>query len=196
MKDDKKERKPESTKARKRAADDDLTQVHKAQVEFIKSALPFLRQVCAYEPAMQHGKNMIESPAVLIEVVQIKPGHKISGGRFSVTIEFAAHCILSMKTEKIQLELSNFAVRMLQIINDNRWGLRYSKLPTDLAAFPGMFSEELGFDSWVASWEQEFHLGEMNEGVDWLPSDLFIGEAPNIGADHKDDYTGIDTAPS
>jgi hypothetical protein len=176
--------------------DDDLTLIHEAQVACIKKAMPMLKQVDDYAPELLEGKTLVTSPAVLLEAVQIKPGKKVSGGRFALTIEFAAHCILSMKTEKVQLEIRNFAARVLQIVNENRWGLEYAKQPAELSAFPGMFSEKLGFESWVVSWEQEFHLGEVNLGDDWLPTDVYMGEAPNIGAAHQDDYTLTETEPS
>lgn len=176
--------------------DDDLTLIHEAQVAAIKKAMPMLNQVDDYAPELLEGKTDITSPAVLLEAVNIKPGKKLSGGRFAIIIEFAAHCILSMKTEKVQLEIRNLATRAMQVINENRWGLDYAQLPRELSAFPGMFSEKLGFESWVVSWEQEFHLGDINLGDDWLPTKVYIGEAPQIGDAHQADYILTETKPS
>lgn len=176
--------------------DDDLTLIHQAQVAAIEKAMPMLKQVSDYAPELLEGKNAITSPAVLLEAVSIKPGKKLSGGRFPIIIEFAAHCILSMKTEKVQLEIRNLATRLMQVVNENRWGIEHSRLPTELSAFPGMFSDKLGFESWVVSWEQEFHLGEINLGADWLPTQVYIGEAPQIGESHENDYTLTVTTPS
>ncbi len=176
--------------------DDNLSLIHDAQVTCIKEALPMLKQVDAYAPELLEGEAAITSPAVLLEAVQIKPGRKVSGGRLALTIEFAAHCVLSMKTEKVQLEIRNLAARVLQIVNENRWGLEYAIHPVDLSAFPGVFSKRLGFESWVVSWEQEFHLGEVKLGDSWLPTRVYIGEAANIGAEHEDDYVLTETEPS
>lgn len=176
--------------------DDDLTLIHEAQVAALTMAMPMLKQVSDYAPELLEGKHGITSPAVLLEAVSIKPGKKLSGGRFAITIEFAAHCILSMKTDKVQLEIRNLATRAMQVINENRWGLDYALLPSELSAFPGMFSEKLGFESWVVSWEQEFHLGEIDLGSDWLPTTVYIGEAPHVGEAHSDKYSVTETAPA
>lgn len=168
--------------------DDDFTAIHDAQVAAFKEAMPMLKQVSDYAPELLTGHASITTPSILIEAVSIKPGKTVSGGRLALVVEFAAHCILSLKTDRIQLEVRNLAARTLQIIHKNRWGLDNAQLPDQLSAYPGMFSEKLGFESWVVSWEQEFHLGEVDLGDDWLPSEVYIGEAPNIGADHKDDY--------
>ncbi|MBE3958879.1 hypothetical protein HJ141_22370 [Vibrio parahaemolyticus] len=171
--------------------DDDFTVIHNAQVAAFKDAMPKQFQVTDYAPEMLTGKTAINSPAILIEAVSVKPGEKRSGGRLALNVEFAAHCILSMKTQKVQVEVRNVAARALQVVDKNRWGLSHAEQPKELSAYPGMFSEKLGFESWVISWEQEFHLGEVDLGDDWLPSEVYIGEAPNIGAAHKDDYEKV-----
>lgn len=168
--------------------DNHVTQIHQAQVAAVQEAMPMLAQVAEYSPELLEGRTAIISPAVLFEAVQIQPERQGSGGRCALTIEFAAHCILSTKTEHVQLEIRNFAVRLLQVINQNRWGLVYAQHPMELTAFPSTFSAALGFESWIVSWEQTFHLGEVKLGKDWLPTKVYLGEAPTVGKAHQSDY--------
>lgn len=168
--------------------DDDFSVIHAAINAAFTATLPQQFTVSDYVPEQATGTALITTPALLIEAVSIKPGQKRSGGRLAISVEFAAHCILSMKTHNVELEVKNVAARVLQVVDKNRWGLAHAEQPSELSAYAGMFSEKLGFDSWVVSWQQEFHLGDVVLGDDWLPEQVFIGEAPNIGADHKDDY--------
>ncbi|EQB8931487.1 hypothetical protein ACYVMD_004562 [Vibrio parahaemolyticus] len=166
-------------------ADDDLTAVHNAQVTAIKDAMTMVKTVETYDPTKN---QQVITPAVMLEAVEMKPGRTVTGGRMAVKVEFAAHCYLSAKTDNVQLEVRNMAARLLQIVNRNRWGLENAEQPENLAAFPGQFSKEKGFDSWIVQWEQDFHFGPLWEDPDYLPTELWLGEAPDIGAAHKDDY--------
>lgn len=38
-------------------------------------------------------------------------------------MEFYAHCVLSVKTDNVALEVRNFAARLMQEIDGNTWGL-------------------------------------------------------------------------
>lgn len=171
-------------------ANDDFTRVHQAMVDQIKARMAVVRTVTAYNPLTG---NTIKTPAVLLEAVEMKPGRPVTGGRLPVTVEFAAHCCLSVKTEAVELEVRNFAARLLQVISGNTWGLgEMAERPDELSAFPGMFNpDDKGFESWVVSWQQTFHLGEVWQDADFLPTDVYIGEAPNVGAAHHGDYQKV-----
>ena len=48
----------------------------------------------------------------------------------------------------------------------------------------------------MVKWEQEFHIGEFvwdDGGI--LPSEIYVGFAPYIGAAHEDKYIRADHAP-
>lgn len=166
-----------------------LTGIHDAMVATFKEAMPWLTTVDAYKPL--GGGEAVRSPAVLIEVGEMQPGRRVSNGLTPVEVEFAAHCILSVKTSRVELEVRNFAAMVIQIVDGNRWGLGDDNVerPTELSAFPGMFKpDEKGFESWVVNWRQTVHLGCITPEPDYLPADVWIGEAPHIGAAHEDDY--------
>ena len=98
----------------------DLTALHDAMTEAIKASMSMLQTVKSYDPTT---RDTITTPAVLIEAVEMKPGRKMGDGRLPVTVEFAAHCCLSVKTERVELEIRNFAAKLLQVVNGNKWGL-------------------------------------------------------------------------
>jgi len=146
-----------------------------------------LNTVGEYDPIDPQLKT-IKTPAILLELVEIRPGGRKTGGRTPVKLIWSAHCILSAATPKVQREIRNFAVQMLCLVDGNKWGLggaveRPAELPE---AFPGLFNPgEMGFESWIVNWSQVVHLGDSWE----LPVDeVYVRESPNIGADHQDDY--------
>ena len=168
----------------------DLTALHDAMSLAIKDSMAMLQTVKSYDPLT---RDTIITPAVLIEAVEMKPGSRVTGGRLPVTVEFAAHCCLSVKTERVELEIRNFAAKLLQVVNGNKWGLADAvERPERLTAFPGMFKpDDKGFESWVVTWEQTIHLGEVWQDADFLPTEVYVGEAPDIGAANKDKYEKI-----
>ncbi len=172
----------------KNNVDDSLTAGHDAMVAAFKAAMPWLQTVDAYKPLT--GGQSITSPAVLIEAVEIQPGRKASNNKTPVEVEFAAHCILSVTTSRVELAIRNFAALTIQFVDGNRWGLGDNvERPTELSAYPGMFKpDDKGFESWVVNWKQTFHLGEPEVEPDYLPTEVFIGEHPNVGPEHEDDY--------
>ena len=168
----------------------DFEVVHKAIVSKIKAAMPVLKTVNSYDPT---DRDVIVTPALLIELVEIKPGKKIGDGRLPITAEFAAHCCLSVKTDNVDIEIRNFAAKTLQVVNGNRWGLpKAVERPAALGAFPGMFKpDDKGFESWVVVWEQDVHLGEIWQDADFLPQDAYLSAAPNVGLANQDKYEKI-----
>ena len=48
--------------------------------------------------------------------------------------------------------------------------------------------DEKGFESWVVTWKQTYHLGDVALPPDYLPTDVYMGEAPAVGHGHEDDY--------
>lgn len=168
----------------------DFETLHDAIVAQIKAKMPMLKTVKSYDPTE---RDAIKTPALLLELVEMKPGRKVGDGRLPITAEFAAHCLLSVKTERVDVEIRNFAAKMLQVVNGSKWGLADSvERPEALGAFPGMFKpDDKGFESWIVVWEQTLHLGDIWENADFLPNDVYVGEAPEIGLANQDKYENI-----
>lgn len=153
-----------------------------------KKQMPWLNTVDTYKP--QEVGVSVTSPAVLLEVVAMKPGRRVSNDKTPVELELAAHCILSVTTERVELEACNFAALAVQFIDKNRWGLgREIELPFGVDAYPGMFKPDAkGFESWIVTWKQVYHLGDVALPPHYLPSEVYMGEAPAVGLDHEDQY--------
>lgn len=168
----------------------DFTQLHESIIKTIKAAMPMLKTVKSYDPSE---RDALVTPALLLELVEMKPGKKRGDGRLPITAEFAAHCCLSVKTDQVDIEIRNFAAKMLQVVNGSRWGLNDAvERPDELGAFPGMFKpDDKGFESWVVVWEQNIHLGDVWQDADFLPIEVYVGETPNLGTSAQGKYENI-----
>lgn len=169
---------------------EDFSPISAAILEAIKTAIPQLVTVQFYEPYQPGKPGLIDSPAVLLEVTNIEPGGRVSGGRLSVTFHFGLHCILGTQTPEVNVQVVNLALQVERLVQDNRWALGGAmESPKRIEAFPGVFKpDDKGFESWVVTWSQVAHLGEGNTLPDFLPTQVLIGEYPNTGAGHEGDY--------
>lgn len=152
-----------------------------------------LKTVAEYDP-VDGGTQTIKTPAVLLELVEIRPAGRVTGGRTPVELAWSAHCVLSATTENVQREVRNFAVKVMAVVDGNRWQLGEAVTRAEeLSAFPGMFKPgEKGFESWIVNWKQTVHLGDSWElPVDGPATEVFVGEFPNTGPDHAGDYKRV-----
>lgn len=169
---------------------DDVSQFHDNLIAHLKDKIPNLHQVADYDPG---GLDKIMTPAALINVAEMSPGTTVSGGRLAVQLRVEVHCILSVKTDRVLRQIRNMAAAVMRAVYRQRFGLEKAvEMPTDIDAFPGMFKDgEHGFESWVVSWLQTVHLGDGWQEQEFVPEEVFLGEAPRIGAAHKDDYIQV-----
>lgn len=181
----------------------DLGQLHEGIIAAIRQRFGGrLKTVAMYDPVDPELKD-IRTPAVLLELAEIHPAGRVSGGRTPIELGFTAHCMLSTKTESVQLEVRNFAVQIMRLVDGNRWGLgEFADRAEGLEAFPGIFSPgEKGFESWVVNWKQTVHLGDVWElpgdvmpgvpGEPGAPAEVYLGMAPDIGLAHRDKYERV-----
>lgn len=170
-----------------------FTELHEAQVAELNNKLP-LKTCESYKPADdEHGHHVrVKSPAVLIEISEMSPGDNRGDGRMAFECEMVYHCILSTKTENVELQIRNFAAAIAQTIKNNKFGLGGSVTnPEDIRLYPGLFkSGDKGFESWVVTAKQTVYLGEDNQEPDFLPANALFSFAPDIGLGHEADYQG------
>ncbi len=138
----------------------------------------------------------IITPAIILELDAIDPGDDDGTDRQSLMLTWSAHCIISIRTQDMQIELREFAADVLSHVRHNRWGLGSAvSPPEDLVAIPDEFiPENAGYESWIAQWRQQSYVGsDFWAGV--APKEVYLGIAPRIGADYVDDYRRVDTDP-
>lgn len=173
---------------------EDVGLLHDQIVEAVRTRFgPRLKTVAEYDPVDTHSKT-IKTPAVLLELVEIRPAGRVTGGRTPVELSWSAHCVLSSATDKVQREVRNFAAQVLRLVDGNSWGLGSAVTrAAELEAFPGMFKPgDKGFESWIVNWKQTAHLGGTWElPVDGPADEVFVGEFPNIGPGHEGDYKRV-----
>ena len=174
----------------------DFTLLHQAMIDDIKGKLPSIKTVVAYDPTDENSGGQhqsVKTPAVLIELSEMKPGTSRGDGRQAFECEFILHCILSVKTANVQLEIRNYVAAVAKEVWRNKWGLSGCvELPEDISAYPGVFKAgDKGFESWVVSYSQKIYLGDLPLTTETVPTDVFIGFSPKVGPDNQADYVEV-----
>lgn len=140
----------------------------------------------------------IAAPAVLVSRLRLRQAATRSGPHHTFKVQMAAFILC-----KDQLGLprdagaANIAQALLTLIPDADWGA-----PDHIGCAEGVAeeplvsaeSEELGMALTAISWEQIIALEPWPEPQPITP-ELYLGQAPQIGAAHEDDYTLIGGAP-
>lgn len=171
----------------------DFTPLHEAMITALKSRMSYIQTVEAYDPTTESDggqHSLVKTPAVLIELAELRPGKSLGDNRQAFSCEFIFHCILSTATKNVELEIRNYAAAVAKVVYRQRWGFAEAvEHPDDIGAYPGVFKPgDKGFESWVVSFRQNVYLGEVEVNQDAIPSEVFYSMAPEIGAAHKDDY--------
>jgi len=172
----------------------DFTPLHEAMITALKAKMGYIKTVEAYDPTTESDggqHSLVKTPAVLIELAELRPGKPLGDGRQAFSCEFIFHCILSTATKNVELEIRNYAAAVARVVYKNRWGFpNAAELPDDIGAYPGVFKPgDKGFESWVVSFRQNVFLGDVDVNQESIPTDVFYSMTPDIGAAHKDDYT-------
>lgn len=161
----------------------DLGVLHDAIAAAVRARFgPRLVTVGEYNPVDGDSKT-VKTPALLLELVEIRPGGRTSGGRTPLELAWSAHCVLSSATDDVQRQVRNFAAEVLRLVDGNRWEQGEAvERATELEAFPGMFKPgDKGFESWVVNWKQTAHLGELWQLPVDVAGEVYVAEFPNIG---------------
>lgn len=194
----------------------DFTDLHDAIKAELARRLPQLNTVELYDPTeFSRGDRLqIDTPAVLIEMAQAKPGDRLTGGGIPWRCEFYLHCILSEKTPQLPLAVRNLGAAVAHIVAQGeaehdavddfaicppqRWGLGAQGVtPVDvntLELFPGAFKpgkggndKAVGYDSAIVAFEQTVHLGAGQVTArDWQADRIEIGGGHTVGVNSWD----------
>lgn len=130
----------------------------------------------AYEPIdalTDEAVSAIQAPALLLELEsESYDGTADPVGRLAVDCVWNMHCLLTVRTEQLQITLRQMASAVASVIlpkdsasqprRGNRWGLGSAvEWPNGVSALPGRISPGFhGFDERIVRWEQRVYLDD------------------------------------
>lgn len=138
--------------------------------------------------------EVLKTPGVYIELQPVAEGEDQGEGKQPVVCEMTAYCVLNTATNDVELEVAEMSVVVMKAIRRNRFGLgRAVNLPEGIESGEAFFSTPKGgLSSRYVGWSQALFLGEsVWKGEALNISEIYIGVAPDIGLDHKDDYERV-----
>lgn len=114
----------------------------------------------------------LQTPALIFEVTEFyfDDDERDAAGRLLAHVSLAIHCVLSIKTDRMQQTLPQLAAAVAalvlkptsvnEFIRGNTWGLKGAVgLPERVEARPSEFAPELaGRDAYTVSWEQTVYI--------------------------------------
>jgi len=106
-------------------------------------------------------KGSVPTPAVIISLDDAEQGALKSDGRLALDCTFSAACILAFVTTNVQVEIREFALQMMQLVNRNVWGMPDDVEPAgNISMQPGPFNpDKSGYESMIISWQQTVYVG-------------------------------------
>ena len=90
---------------------------------------------------------------------------------------------------------TNIVQTLLQLIPDNDWASAACGTEREVTARPAITKEtrDNGVTLWLVMWSQPITF--FTDLPDPLDVELYVSQAPAIGADHEDDYDQVGGAP-
>ena len=177
-----------------RTPPDLLAELPRRVADGIATVLPDLRQCAAHEARftlseIERGK--FPAPAVRVVALDVRPEVELAGSVYGVRVAMAAYAVTENRKG---LPRDVAAMAMIQAMwrrtVNARWGLACAGPAERLAAqnLSSSATAKAGIALWALTWSQPlaFDWTEIEDGV--VPPALYLGVAPDIGADHEDDY--------
>ncbi len=178
-----------------------LQSFHQAILDKMSAKYPVCRTVDAYWPydRPEAGEGWkVKTPALLLDIESLGMGDDCGDGRLGIDCDIALHCLLSVQTPNVDVEIRAFAAAVMQAVYYNRWGLAADlTTPDNLAAMPSeIVKPKGGFEAWSVIWSQTLYPGEgIWDGEGVIPTEIWLGFAPEIGEGHEPDYRPVDALP-
>ena len=170
-----------------------LTQVHDAITESLKTAFSHkVRTIRVHSPLYKE----LQAPALLLALESMRMGKNNGDGRTAIDCDFTICGILAVKglpEEKISIAIGNFAAEIIGLVENNHWGLGANVThPENISGQPAEFKPgKQGYESWAVTWQQTVYIGDIEEAEKFLPDTLMVGQSPEVGSNHKDDYVEL-----
>ncbi|EMY6817450.1 hypothetical protein ABCL21_004468 [Vibrio parahaemolyticus] len=110
----------------------------------------------------EYGRAAIDSPTLLIEFEDGRPGVRGGDGRYCHGYHISVHCLIPNSVKRSALVALNVAADVERFVDENRWGIdsRQIDAPEHLRTEPSLFQQGAeGFEGRAVSWKQNLYLG-------------------------------------
>jgi hypothetical protein len=166
-----------------------LTEAIDAIAAQLRAAMPDVPTVSADPPPQ--AQRAVRVPAVYLQLTELEPIGNHGDGRVSVDARFEAHCIVDPTAPRAELACRELAARLtlaLHAVPRPLPGHGHLRL---VRAGPADFRPELdGYTLWMVEFGMELLLGEL-EPASLAPTEIWLGQAPDIGPPNVDQYEQI-----
>ena len=135
--------------------------------------------------------DAITVPAVLIELVELEPGMDLGTEELVLVAHFEARVIMQVNVSPEPIQ--TLVLSVLQWLNDmNDTPTKVTK-PNIKQALPDAFAPDThAYQVWQIHWSQNLRMGQsVWEGEGIAPSQIWLGQSPDIGADHEPQYNNV-----
>lgn len=170
----------------------ELGALHDAIEAQIAAAFPSFQTVEFYR---DDEDEKILTPACLLEMTEAEPApdEDAGTGQWPAHLRFEARILMSARSANAKREIRKAATALATWLNLRR----FQGMPTDECKVIACERDDFtprrdNFECWRVEWVQLAFLGESawnNDGA--IPSEVYLGIAPDIGLAHRDDYMRI-----
>lgn len=171
-------------------------QTQQAAVAYLEAQLPGLATCAAYAgefAGTEITRASVKCPAVLVACLGVTREKEVECGQVDWRCRFAAYCLTRNAAGREQRAVSalELAEQVLAKIDKQRFGLT-GVFAAKVARLDNLYAAKFDKASmaiWAVTWEQTVRLGEDEWAAEGTrPESLYVGFAPEIGAEHEDDY--------
>jgi hypothetical protein len=178
-----------------------LSDLRRAVADRLAELLPKLKS-CETHPGRfdeaELKRFLTAAPAVRVAILGIGAGRDTGSGEWDWPVTLAAFVATQSAGKLDRAESAqNIVWAILNAVPATDWGVDNARTPEQIRA-DNLTSAEvtsLGAALWAVSWQQDLRGGTnlfAAEGT--MPTDLYVGVAPAIGAAHEPEYEHVDLA--
>ncbi len=184
----------------------DLGVLLEAIVADIKARFPSMVNVQFFADEPEE-RVELTVPAILLEVSEMEVDTDSDPGteQLAVNLSFSAFVVISgLQDGNTKLQIRQLAAALVSWLRMRHWrdpsNPGTDEEPNYLQSDPAMpvgayrddFSPELDrYEVWRVDWEQRVYLGHSVFDTTFLPSKVWLGLDPDIGAEHREDYVQV-----
>jgi len=184
----------------------DLALFIQAIIKDIKERFPSLVNV-EFFPDEPEANTRMPVPACLLDVseMEVDLDEDPGTGQTPTRLSFSAFLVISgLQDGNTKLQIRLMAAALVSWLKMRHWrdprdpGTEEepNHLPSDPAMPVGAYRDDFDprldrYEVWRVDWEQVIYLGKSDFDSSFLPSRVWLGLAPDIGAEHREDYVEI-----